>query len=151
MNTRNESASKTFGGPAGTMGMDMAKKMVSQMGPGGSPFEMMQKMMAQMGHAEGKPPMEKMMGMCMGMCAEMISAIRNTNALAVSVTPELQRAFSDWLKDAEAEALKLISNGTTETAALATALKLEEDSVRYILTRLAEKGEITLAATAKKA
>ena len=151
MNTQNECASKTSGGPAGPMGIDMAKKMMSQMGPGGSPFEMMQKMMAQMGHAEGTPPMEKIMGMCMGMCAEMLSAIRDTNALAVSVTPELQRAFSDWLKDAEARALKLIGNGTTDTAALAAALKLEENSVRYILTRLAEKGEITLTATAKTA
>jgi hypothetical protein len=57
MNTQNESASKTSGGASGPMGMDMAKKMMSQTDHGGGPFETMQKMIAQMGHAEGKPPM----------------------------------------------------------------------------------------------
>ena len=55
------------------------------------------------------------MGMCVGMCVEMLSDIRGTNALAVSATPELQKAFSDQLKDAEANALKLIASGITET------------------------------------
>ena len=132
------------------MGMDMAKKMMSQMGQGGSPMEMMQKMMEQMHQqGEGKPPMEKMMGMCMGMCGEMLSAIKKTNALAVWATPELQKAFAEWLEVTESEAMKLVTNGNTDTASLAAALKLSEESARYILTRLADKGEITLAAKAK--
>lgn len=56
-----------------SMGMAMAKKMMAQMGREGSPFEMMQKMMAQMSQGEAKPPLEKMMGICMGMCSEMLS------------------------------------------------------------------------------
>lgn len=52
------------------MGMGMAKKMMAQMGHGGSPFEMMQKMMAQMSEAGKPPPMDKMMGMC----SEMLNA-----------------------------------------------------------------------------
>jgi hypothetical protein len=79
---------------------------------------MMQKMMAQTSPNEGKPPMEKMMGMCMGMCAEMLSAIRTTSALAASATPELQNAFTEWLKGTEDAAVKLIANGATDTAAL---------------------------------
>ena len=130
------------------MGMSMAKKMMSQMGGGGSPFEMMQKMMAQMGPSEGKPPMEKMMGMCMGMCAEMLSAIRNTTALAVSSTPELQSMFAEWLKRTEDEAVKLIRSGMTDTEALASALKINEASMRYVLSRLADKGEIKMSAKA---
>ena len=152
MNTQNEKASQPPSGGAGSpmeMGMTMAKKMMAQMGQGGSPFEMVQKMMAQMGQADGKPPMEKMMGMCMGMCGEMLSAIRATNALAVAATPELQKAFTDWLKVTEGETKKLIADGTTDTAALAGALKLTEESTRYILMRLADKGEINLAAKAK--
>ena len=132
------------------MGMGMAKKMMSQMGQGGSPMEMMQKMMAQMGQGDGKPPMEKMMGMCMGMCGEMLSAIQKTNALAVSATPELQHVFTEWLKATEEEAMKLIASGTVDNAALASALKLSEESARYVLTRLAESGKITLAAKATK-
>jgi hypothetical protein len=33
------------------------------------------------------------MGMCMGMCAEVLTAIRQTNALAVHTTPELQQVL----------------------------------------------------------
>jgi hypothetical protein len=76
------------------MGMEMARKMMGQMGKGGpGRMAMMQEMMAKMGHgAEGGPQMPPMMQMCMGMCAEMLGAIRETNALAVFATPELQHA-----------------------------------------------------------
>lgn len=83
------------GAEGGPMAMGMGKaKMMSQMGQGGSPMEMMQKMMAQMGEG-GKPPsMDKMMGMCMGMCGEMLTAIRQTNALTVHVTGPNSSRFS---------------------------------------------------------
>lgn len=114
------------------MGMGTARKMMSQMAQGGSPFEMMQ----------------KMMGMCVGMCAEILSAIQKTSALAVSATPELQHAFGEWLKLTEDEAMKLIASGTADTTALANALKISEASARYALNRLAESGKITITATA---
>ena len=72
---------------------------------------MMQKMMAQMSPGEGKPPMEKMMGMCMGMCAEMLTALKHTNALAVFGTPELHASFTDWLKAHEDKALAVLTRG----------------------------------------
>ena len=65
-------------------------------------------------------------------------------------TSELQHAFGEWLKLTEGEAMKLIVNGTTDTAALASSLKLSEESTRYVLTRLAESGRITLAVKATK-
>ena len=132
------------GGPM-AMGMGMAKKMMAQMGQGG-PMEMMQKMMAQMSHGEGKPPMEKMMGMCMGMCAEMLTGLRQTNALAVFATPELQHVFGEWLKDLETKAEAAIAQGEKDAAALASALNLSEDSARYVLARLAASGKVTLVA-----
>jgi len=128
------------------MGMAMAKKMMSQMGAGGSPMEMMQKMMAQMRQSEDKPTMEKMMGMCMGMCAEMLTAIRQTNALAVHATPQLQQLFGDWLKEIEKKAEAAISQGEKEAGAIASKLNITEDSARYILNRLAQQGKITLSA-----
>jgi len=128
------------------MGMTMAKKMMSQMGAGGNPMEMMQKMMAQMRQSEDKPPMEKMMGMCMGMCAEMLTAIRQTNALAVHATPELQQAFGDWLKEVERKAEVAISQGEKEAGAIASELNITEESARYILNRLAQQRKITLSA-----
>lgn len=127
------------------MGMGMAKKMMSQMSQGGSPMDMMQKMMAQMSTGEGKPPMEKMMGMCMGMCGEMLNAIKQTNSLAVHATPELEQAFGEWLKRLEGEALGVLATGTTDAASLAKALDISDASALYLLNRLAASGRITIS------
>jgi len=74
------------------MGMGMAKKMMGQMHEAGKP-----------------PPMERMMGLCMGMCSEMLNAIRQTNALAVHGTPELQNAFGEWLEQLEGKTEALVA------------------------------------------
>lgn len=132
------------------MGMGMAKKMMAQIGHGGGPMEMMQKMMAQMSQGEGKPPMDKMMGMCMGMCAEMLTGLRQTNALAVFATPELRHVFGEWLTDLENKAEALIAQGEKDAGALASALKIGEDSARYVLARLAASGKVTLVARSRK-
>jgi hypothetical protein len=150
---KDQSQKQTKGGSGAErpmeMGMGMAKKMMAQMGQGGSPFEMMQKMMAQMSEA-GKPPaMDKMMGMCMGMCSEMLSAIRQTNALAVHATPELEQAFGEWLTDLDGKAQALIATGPRDAAALAKALNVTEASTNYLLARLAKQGKITLVAQKK--
>lgn len=144
---KSEDQHASSGGPM-AMGMGMANKMMAQMGQGGSPMEMMRKMMKEMGGGEGQPPMDNMMGMCMGMCSEMLNAIRETNALAVHGTPELQHAFAEWLHGTEERALKLIAAGQSDQAGLATALKLSDASVRYVLNRLAESGKIMLSAKA---
>lgn len=47
-----------------------------------------------MSRGEGKAQMEKMMGVCMGMCSDVMTSMRQTNALAVHVTPELQHLAS---------------------------------------------------------
>jgi hypothetical protein len=137
---------ETSGGSPMAMGMGMAKRMMAQMGQGGSPFEMMQKMMTQMRSGEGKPPMEQMMGMCMGMCSEMLSAIQRINAMAVFATPELQNAFSGWLDQYEEKLVAALADGDKDAAALAATLGLGEDSVRYLVAHLAATGEIDLVA-----
>jgi hypothetical protein len=48
------------------------------------------------GPTEGTP-----MAMGMAMCSEMLNTIRQTNALAVFTTPELQHIFAEWLKGLE--------------------------------------------------
>jgi hypothetical protein len=100
-------------------------------------MEMMQKMMAQMSES-GKPlSMDKIMSMCMGMCGEMLSTIKQTNALAVQATPELQKA------------LGLLAKETADGAALASSLRISEESALYLLNRLAASGKITLTGKAK--
>ncbi len=118
-----------------------ANPMTMGMGQGGSPMEMMYKMMAQMSAGEGKPPMQDMM--CM--CGEVLSAIKQTNALAVHATPELEQAFGEWLTRLEGEALGLLATGTTDAASLAKALKISEASALYLLNRLAVAGKVTLS------
>ena len=150
--TETESAQKetSGGGSPMAMGMDMAKKMMAQMGQGGSPFEMMQKMMARMRSGDDKPQIEKMMGMCMGMCSEMLTAIHQINAMAVFATPELRDAFAGWLDQYEEKVVAALADGDKDTAALTAAVGLGEDSVRYLVARLAAIGKIDLVARLRR-
>ncbi len=81
--TKPETAAGTAENGPMAMGMAMARRM---MGGRGSPMEMMQKMLAQMGEGGDGP---QMMQMCMGMCSEMLGEIQQTSALAAFATPEL--------------------------------------------------------------
>jgi len=106
--------------------------------------------MAQMGHGDDKPPMEKMMGMCMGMCSEMLTAIHRINAMAVFATPELQNAFADWLDQHEKKVAEALAGGEKDAASLAAATGLSEDSVRYLVARLAATEKIDLVARLRR-
>jgi hypothetical protein len=81
--------------------------------------------------------------------AAMLASLRQTDALAVSATPELQHLFSDWLTDIESRAAAEIAQGERDVGALASTLKISEDSARYILGRLASSGKVTLVARAR--
>ena len=82
-----------------------------------------------------------MMQMGMGMCSEMLDAIRQTAA-----TPALQQAFSAWLKDLEDKAETALVEGEKDAAALAAALGIDEETARYVIGRLAANGKVTLVA-----
>ena len=133
------------------MGMGMMKKMMAEMGSGAvGPMAMMQKMMAQMekkGVGEAANPMQGMMGMCMGMCAEMLGAVGRTASLAVFATPELHQLFEEWLTTLENRALELLQDkGEVDPAALAAALKISEQGATYLLAHLKNEGKIRLRA-----
>lgn len=129
-----------------TMGMEMAKKMMAQMGQGGGPTAMMQKMMAQMKPGEGgKPPMEQMMGMCMGMCGEMLATMQKTTAMAAFATPELGKMFGEWMAALEAKTLETLKQtGATDAAGLAKALSISEAGAVYLIAHLAKAGKVSL-------
>lgn len=127
------------------MGMGMAKKMMGQMGKGGpSPMAMMQKMMAQMGQGqEGGAQMPPMMQMCMGMCSEMLTAIKRTTDMAAFATPELHQLFAQWLETLETEALRhLKESGETDAAGLAKALNISEESAAYLIAHMTSSGKV---------
>ena len=143
--TKDERAEK--GAPPDPMnrGMGMMNKMMSQMGKGGfNPMEMMQKMMSGMGEGqqqgEAMPPM---MQMCMGMCSEMLTAMKRTTDMAAFATPELHPLFTEWLGNLESEALRLIKeNGEMDAAAIGEALKISEASASLLIARLAGEGKL---------
>lgn len=133
------------GGGSMEMGMGMAKKMMGQMGKGGpSPMAMMQKMMAQMGQGqEGGAQMPPMMQMCMGMCSEMLTAIKRTTDMAAFATPELHKLFAEWLETLEDEALRhLKEGGESDAAELAKALNINEESAAYLIAHMTSSGKV---------
>ena len=127
------------------MGMEMAKKMMGQMGKDGpNPMAMMQKMMAQMGEGkEGAAPMPPMMQMCMGMCGEMLKAIKRTTDMAAFATPELHQLFAEWLETLEVQALEhLKESGKDDFEALAKALNISEASTAFLIARMIGSGKV---------
>jgi hypothetical protein len=121
---------------------DDRQKESAASGPMAMGMGMAKKMMAQRETSEGKPPMEKMMSMCAGV----LNAIRETNALAVYGTPDLRASFSEWLGTVEEKALAAIKDGDKDAVALASVLGTSEEGARYVLMQLAAKGKITLTA-----
>ncbi len=119
----------------GLMAMGMGKKMMAQMGQGGG-------QPPKMGQGGEQQPMQQMMGMC----AEMLGAIRQTTAMAAFATPALEHMLGEWLKDLEDKAEAALAAGEKDAAALATALGIDEDSALYVLGRLAANGKVTLVA-----
>ena len=129
------------GGPM-EMGMDMAKMMMEQMGKGGpNPMSMMWKMMSEMAEGGQAPP--PMMQMYMGMCTEMLTAIKQTTDMAAFATPELHQLYAEWLKTMEEEVLQCLKeSGEINQTALSAALKISEESMAYLIARLVSSGKI---------
>lgn len=114
---------------------------------------MMKKMMGQMGQAkpgaEGEPPMQHMMGMCMSMCGEMLTTMQQTTAMATFATPELRELFAEWLDSVTVKALAVLNEkGELDAAQLAQALEISIDGTLYLLTQMARQGKVNLRAQA---
>jgi hypothetical protein len=124
----------------------MTKKREKQRGHQGGRMESMPKAMGQKSRGENRPQMERMMGMW----SEMITSVRQTNALAVHATAELQQVFGEWLKDLDGKALRVFAKGPADAAAIARSLKITEASALYLLGRLAAGSKITLLGKLKR-
>jgi hypothetical protein len=118
---------------------------------------MMPKMMGQM----GSNPMMGMMSMLMGnksdstdkgdgnskmpwdMCGEMMSGFKETANTAKFATPELRGLFDEWCQQIEKEILDFVKEKKSiKIDELATKFNLSEESIKYLLGRLAGKGLI---------
>jgi hypothetical protein len=132
-----------------TMTDDEKKEMMSGMMP---------KMMGQM---MGNNPMMGMMSMMMGrkagatdkgesdskmpwdMCGEMMSGFKETANTAKFATPELRGLFDEWCQQIEKEILDFIKEKKSiNTDELVAKFNLSEESIKYLLGRLAAKNLI---------
>ena len=84
------------------------------------------------------PPM-----MQMGMCSEMLTAIKRTTEMAAIATPELHQLFTQWLKTLEDEALRhLEEDGESDAVGLAKALNISEESAAYLIAQMIRSGKV---------
>ena len=118
-------------------------------------------MSGMMGKMMGNNPMMGMMSMMMGrkgdkseeggetgkmpwdMCCEMMTGMKETANSAKFATPELRELFDDWCQQIEREILDLIKEKKSiKVDEMAEKFNLSEDSIKYLLSRLANKNLI---------
>jgi hypothetical protein len=118
-------------------------------------------MSGMMGKMMGNSPMTGMMSMMMGkksknpekgdetgkmpwdMCCDMMSGIRETANTAKFATSELRGLFDEWCQQIEKELLDFIKEKKSiKVDEMAERFSLSEESIRYLLSRLANKNLI---------
>jgi LPS O-antigen subunit length determinant protein (WzzB/FepE family) len=118
-------------------------------------------MSGMMGKMMGNNPMMGMMSMMMGrkdknsekgdekskmpwdMCCDMMTGIKETANTAKFATSELRGLFDEWCQQIEKELLDFIKEkGSIKVAEMAEKFSLSEDSIKYLLSRLANKNLI---------
>lgn len=122
---------------------EMMPKMTKQMMGGGSMMEMMGMMMGKDEDKENFNPME--------MCQKMMSSIGKSSEMATFATPEVRGLFEEWVQQIDEEILNFIKEkNTTDPEQIAAHLKISKNSVIYFLSRLAQKGKISLKVDKEK-
>jgi hypothetical protein len=118
-------------------------------------------MSGMMGKMMGNNPMMGMMSMMMGgkgqkpekgddkgkmpwdMCCEMMTGMKETANTAKFATSELRGLFDEWCQQIEKELLDFIKeNGSIKIPEMAEKFSLSEESIKYLLSRLANKNLI---------
>ncbi len=105
----------------------------------------------------GNNPMMGMMSMMMGnpekrdetgkmpwdMCCDMMSGIRETANTAKFATSELRGLFDEWCQQIEKELLDFIKEKKSiKVDEMSERFSLSEESIKYLLSRLADKNLI---------
>ncbi len=137
-----------------SMSGEEKKEMMSGMMP-----KMMEQMMGN-GSSMGNNPMMGMMSMMMGrgkktsdsgeenkmpwdMCKEMMSGFKETADTAKFATPELRGLFDEWCQQIEKEILNFVKEkNSIKIDELTNKFSLSEESIKYLLIRLAKKNLI---------
>jgi hypothetical protein len=112
--------------------LDMMKSMMPKMMGGMSMGDMMSSMMN-----DG--------GGCMDMCKEMMSSVSKSSEMASFAIPEVRDLFEEWTSQIEEEIMNIMrEKQETTPEEIARELKISEKSAVYFISRLAQKGMISL-------
>ncbi|MCX7710229.1 MAG: hypothetical protein N2484_10330 [Clostridia bacterium] len=123
------------GSEPGAGGNMMGSMMKSMMG-GGSP------MMSMMG---GKEEVGEKGFNPMDMCKKMMSTISQSSEIATFATPEVRQMFEEWVQQVDEEILNYVNDsGSIDPEQIAAHLKISKNSVIYFLSRLAQKGKLSI-------
>jgi hypothetical protein len=120
---------------------DMMSGMMSKMMGNNPMMGMMSMMMGRKGNKSekgsetGKMPWD--------MCSEMMTGLKETANSAKFATSELRGLFDEWCQQIEKELLDFVKEkGSIKVAEMAEKFSLSEDSIKYLLSRLAGKNLI---------
>lgn len=79
------------------------------------------------------------------MSREVLSAISHSYDLATYSTPELRGLFNEWLSEIEIEVFEFLKDKKrVDPDEVARHLKLERESIVFILNKLARDGKINM-------
>jgi len=122
----------------------MGEPMGGGMMGGMNPMEMMQRMSEMMQQTEkGFNPME--------MCRKMMESITRAAEMGSYATPEVRALFEDWVSEVEKEILALVkSKSEVQLKDIAEELKINEGSVIFFISRLAQQGKVSIKGIAYK-
>ena len=130
---------KMMGGMMAGKESPMGGMMGMMMGKSGRMKDMMSKMTDCCEEEGGHSPWD--------MCRKVMSSIGKTADLATFATPEVRGLFEEWAAQIEEEILGFIKESkTTDADQIAARFKLSKNSANYFLSRLSQKGKISLKA-----
>ena len=79
------------------------------------------------------------------MCQQMTGAVIEIGKMASLATPEIRGLFEEWAKAVEGEILEFLKEQKTITPAeIAAKLKITEESVLFLVGKLAREGKLKI-------
>jgi len=113
---------------------DMMSGMMGKM-MGNNPMMGRKSKGSEKGEEKGKMPWD--------MCCEMMTGMKETADTAKFATSELRGLFDEWLQQIEKELLDFIKEkGSINVSEIAEKFSLSEESIKYLLSKLAGKNLI---------
>ena len=83
----------------------------------------------------------------MQMGQQMAGAVTESASMASFATPELRGLFEEWVKAVEEEIIGFLKeNGTSEPSGIAAKLKISEESVIFLIGKMAREKKIKITA-----